>query len=126
MINLPYNTIPTFKKPFKNFWKRRKCWLPAFSPLPTVFSTISKTKIIISNTLILLSANTSNLDQSKILSFGKKLTLSSMYTHFNTLKKNKLLEKLLENIVEKGEIAQNEQFHLFPQCFLCNLYLEIL
>ena len=23
----------------------------------------------------------------------------------------------MENIVEKGEIAQKEQFHLFPQCF---------
>ena len=23
----------------------------------------------------------------------------------------------IENIVEKGEIAQNEQFHFFPQCF---------
>ena len=49
------------------------------------------------------------------------LTLSSIYTHFNTLKK-----KPLENIVDKGEIALNEQFPLFPQCFLCNLYLEIL
>ena len=28
--------------------------------------------------------------------------------------------------MEKGEIAQNEQFHLFPQCFLLNLYLKIL
>ena len=28
-------------------------------------------------------------------------------------------------MVEKGEIAQNEQFHLFLQCFLCNLYLKI-
>ena len=27
---------------------------------------------------------------------------------------------------KKGEIAQNEQFHLLPQCFLCNLYLKIL
>ena len=35
-------------------------------------------------------------------------------------------KKGLENIVEKGEIAHFEQFHLFPQCFLCNLYLEIL
>ena len=35
-------------------------------------------------------------------------------------------KKALENIVEKGEIAQNEQFHLFPQCFLWNLYLKIL
>ena len=50
-----------------------------------------------------------------------QLILSSIYTHFNTLK-----NKLLENIVEKGEIAENEQFHLFPLCFLCNLYLEIL
>ena len=35
-------------------------------------------------------------------------------------------KKLQENIVGKGEIAQNEQFHLFPQCFLCNLYLKLL
>ena len=34
--------------------------------------------------------------------------------------------------LEFGKIAeydfvytQNEQFHLFPQCFLCNLYLKI-
>ena len=27
--------------------------------------------------------------------------------------------------MEKGEIAQNGQFHLFPQCFLCNLYLTV-
>ena len=47
------------------------------------------------------------------------LTLSSIYTHFSRLKK-----KALENLVEKGEIAQNEQYHLFPQCFLWNLYLK--
>ena len=35
-------------------------------------------------------------------------------------------KNLQESIVVKGEIAQNEQFHLFPQCFLCNLYLKIL
>ena len=26
--------------------------------------------------------------------------------------------KPFENTVGKGEIARNEQFHLFPQCFL--------
>ena len=26
--------------------------------------------------------------------------------------------------MEKWEIAQNEEFYLFPQCFLCNLYLK--
>ena len=30
---------------------------------------------------------------------------------------------LLENIVEKVKIAQNEQFHLFTQSVLRNLYL---
>ena len=35
-------------------------------------------------------------------------------------------KNLQENIVVKDEIAQNEQFHLFPQCFLCSVYLKIL
>ena len=30
------------------------------------------------------------------------------------------IHAFLENIVEKGEIARNEQFLLFPQCFLLN------
>ena len=29
-------------------------------------------------------------------------------------------QKAFENIVGKGEIARNEQFLLFPQCFLLN------
>ena len=29
-------------------------------------------------------------------------------------------QKAFENIVEKGEIACNEQFLLFPQCFVLN------
>ena len=35
-------------------------------------------------------------------------------------------KKLQEHIMEKGEIVQNEQFHLFPKHFPCNLYLLIL
>ena len=58
---------------------------------------------------------------SSVVHIARFLTLSSIYTHFNTLKK-----KALGNIVEKGEIAQNEQFHLLPQCFPCNLYVKIL
>ena len=39
-----YHTIPTFNDPKeegfgKHCGKRRKCWLLAFSPFPTVFST---------------------------------------------------------------------------------------
>ena len=47
--------------------------------------------------------------------------LFSIYTHFNTLKK-----KALGKHCGKGEIAQNEQFRPFPQCFLRNLYFKIL
>ena len=36
-----------------------------------------------------------------------------MYTHFNALE-----HTAFENIVGKEEIAGNEQFLLFPQCFL--------
>ena len=35
-----------------------------------------------------------------------------------------LRKKVLENIVEKGEIAHFEQCYLFPLCFLCNLHLK--
>ena len=48
----------------------------------------------------------------KSLLFQDHLTLSCIYTHFITMKK-----KILENIVEKGEIAQNEQFHLSHNVF---------
>ena len=52
---------------------------------------------------------------------GVKLSLSSICTHFNTLTKI-----ALENGVERGEFAHFEQFHLFPQCLLCNLYHKML
>ena len=48
-------------------------------------------------------------------------TLLIIYTHFNTVN-----EKAVGKHCKKGEIAQIEQCHLFPQCFLCNLYLKIL
>ena len=57
----------------KHCGKRRKCWKPAFSPFPTMFSALSKTKIIIYVTFILSSANAFNLDKVKFLLFGKGL-----------------------------------------------------
>ena len=47
------------------------------------------------------------------------LTLSHLQTHFDTTKQ----QTTFENIVAKGEIAHDEQFHLSPQCF--QLYLTI-
>ena len=60
----------------------------------------------------MLSAICLNLDQSKLLLSGNGLTLYSIDTHQQ--------QTAFENIVEKGEIACNEQFLLFPQCFLLN------
>ena len=74
-VSTLYLMIPTFNHPekalLKHSGKRRKCWLPAFSPFPTMFSTLSTSKTIILATFILLSANVFNLDQAEILSFGK-------------------------------------------------------
>ena len=40
-------------------------------------------------------------------------------SHSNTMTPfDALRDKPFENTVEKGEIARNEQFLLFPQCFL--------
>ena len=82
---------------------------------PAVFSTFFENFL----------QNLQSWKRLKFVVWKRGLTLSCIYrsTHFNALKKKK---KLQENIVEIGEIAQNEQFHLFPQCFLCNLYLKIL
>ena len=45
---------------------------PAFSPFPTMFSTLPGTNLNFSVTFSLLSANVSNFNKSKILSFGKE------------------------------------------------------
>ena len=47
------------------------------------------------------------------LSYGKGLTLSQISLGFTCLQ-----YKLFENTMGKGKIAGNEQFFLFPQCFL--------
>ena len=73
-----YHAIPTSNNPIDQGFgklcrKRRKCWYTAFFPFPTVFSTWSKREII-----ILAMFNLSHLQMlghTKILSFGKELTL---------------------------------------------------
>ena len=62
----------------KTFWKKEEILVtrtfsefPAFSPFPTVFSTLPKTEIVIVVNFNLLFANALNLVQSKKWSFGK-------------------------------------------------------
>ena len=49
---------------------------PAFSPYSTKFSTLLESSFKFSFTFMLSTANAFNLDQSKIFSYGKELTLS--------------------------------------------------
>ena len=69
--------IPGLYDPVEeSFWKhcgkRRKCWSPAFSLFPTMFSTLSKTNLNFWVTFILSSANVLSLAESKMLSSGKE------------------------------------------------------
>ena len=71
-----YHTILTYNNPKKqdfgkHCWKRRKCWFPAFSPFPTMFSLLSKGETISLAKLNMMSANASSLVQYKILSFSR-------------------------------------------------------
>ena len=73
-----YYRIPTFNDVIeegfgKHCGKRKKCWFPAFSPFPVVFSTLSNRKLISLAMFNLSSANTVNFVTAKILAFGKKL-----------------------------------------------------
>ena len=91
-----YNTIRTCddlkKEGFeKHCGKRRKCWQPAFSPFPTLFSTLSKKEYVILATFNLSSANAFKLVTSKILSFGKGLTLSHTFLSLSNSKEENIM-----------------------------------
>ena len=58
--------------------KRSKCWLPAFSPFPTIFSILPKSHFNLLFTFILSPANAFDLDQSSILSFSIELIVNSL------------------------------------------------
>ena len=92
--------------------KRRKCCLPSFSPVSTLFPTLSQMNPITRGIFYcLLSTNMVNKTLYRILQSAKRFTTQSRL--LTTLKKT--LSKI---IVEKGENAGNQHFLLFPQCFL--------
>ena len=107
-----YHTIPTFNAPEKEAFrkhcgKRRKCWLSAFSPFLTMFSTLHKTNFKLSITFILSFANAFNLDQSKILLSGNGLKISVLRISFFqtvskrlTLPHNRILDRSKFKVLE--------------------------
>ena len=75
------------------------CTIRADWPVSTPFATEH----------ILTHYQTTNLDSSKLKEFADD--------NFKFDENGRKLSKRIENTVGKGEIARNEQFLLFPQCF---------
>ena len=93
-----------------------------------MFSTLSKTEIIILSTLILLSANAYNLDQSKSLLFGKELNIQrtvKKYYHLKTTSKRTGRHIFLCKILwEKKRKQVNALFHSEFVKGICCLNVE--
>ena len=68
-----YHTIPTFNDPELKVFENNVGKRENACSFPTMFSSLSKTKVIILATFNFSSANGFSLDQSRILSFGKEL-----------------------------------------------------
>ena len=64
----------------KTLWEKNSLLVQAISPFPTMFSTLSKTEIIIFVTFNLSSANAFNLVCSKILLCGNGLKNPYLFT----------------------------------------------
>ena len=82
----------------KQFGKRRKCWLPAFSPFPTMFSKDFFLRVVKSRDCV-VKRNIQNILPHK--------------QDFTTLEKI-----AFENIVRNEENDFDQHSLLFPQCFL--------
>ena len=92
---------------------------------PTMFSTPPFTNFSFWVVIHLLSANALNLKQSLVLLFGKELIEANFCGLFKGLTLSQTSPGFYVSAVQifwkhcgKGEIAHNEQFLLFPQCFL--------
>ena len=96
------HTIPTFNdRKEEGFGKhcgiRKKCWQPAFSSFPTVFSTLSQREFVILARLNLSPSNAFNFVMSKNLSFGKGL-LGIFGTHWKDNINKMMLKSALHTI----------------------------
>ena len=91
------------KKCSKHNGKRRKCWLPAFSPFPIMFSKAIFLRVI--NSL----PNIKILDWSKLKAFAdNKMNVTDIF---------KVVLGRVKNILGKRENAGYQHFLLLPKCF---------
>ena len=79
-------------------WENEKMLITAFLSFLTLFSTPSKSEIVILAIFILSSASVLNLEQGKILSFGKELSTCTLAVYEECTDININIRK---NIIEK-------------------------
>ena len=98
----------------KTLWEKEKLLVMSnFSFSYIVFLTLWRTFCHLDKCKNCHLQTLSSLEESKICRLGKGLPFPKQALVFACLQ-----YKSFENTVGKGEIARNEQFLLFPQCFL--------
>ena len=104
--------------------KSRKCWYPAFSPIPAMFSKGLFLRCVRSRhyvakgrgcRLLHFGSPLKPLSNDKILDSSELKEVADDNFKFDD--NGRKLSKRVENTVGKGEIARDEQFLLFPNCF---------
>ena len=95
-LNLSQTSPGFYVSAVQVFWKhsgkRRICLLRAISPFPAMFSICLKSFLPFSIKMKLSSANSFNLDESKIFLFGKELTHYQM-TNFRLFQIERLFRR---------------------------------
>ena len=106
-----------------------ECQKPAFSPFHRMFSTHPKIDFQFLVTINVINAKPFNFQRSNTISCHTELTLprdklkdfSDDKVKFDENSK-KTYRRVVKQSGEKGEIAQDGQFLLFPWCFQKDLY----
>ena len=80
-----------------------------------MLSILEKAKLLSFAKEILVSAAIDNITRRQILVSAKLKKFAD--DNFKYYENGRKFSKWVENTVGKGEIARNEQFLLFPQCF---------
>ena len=100
-----------FGKDRKHAEKRIKCWLPALFPFCTMFSKAFIFRVVKCRDCVVNGQTINESWVSVVLWYAQPFPKQALV--FTCLQ-----HKSFENTVGKGEIARDEQFLLFPQCFL--------
>ena len=101
-LSMDQMIISVFNRGRKHCGEKRKCWLTVFSPFPTMFS-----KGLLRSSEIRTVWERYKTQDCMVDPFPNKPWFLRVCSY-----------KSFENAVGKGEIARNEQFLLFLQCFL--------